>query len=106
MGSFIMGVVGSLYSYYLFSVQPSGIMNLNWLFIPILICVLGGNGTVLGPVIGAFVIGALFSYGDVYVGKMYPMVSGILIILVMKYMPTGIVGLKDRFTARRQAIRR
>jgi branched-chain amino acid transport system permease protein len=106
MGSFIMGVVGSLYAYYLFTVQPSGIMNLNWLFIPILICVLGGNGTVLGPVIGAFVIGALFSFGDVYVGKMYPMVSGILIILVMKYMPTGIIGLKDRFAARRQATRR
>jgi branched-chain amino acid transport system permease protein len=106
IGSFIMGVVGSLYAYYLFIVQPSGIMNLNWLFIPVLICVLGGNGTVLGPVIGAFVIGALFSYGDIYVGRVYPMVSGILIILVMKYMPTGVVGLKDRFTSRHQSIRR
>jgi branched-chain amino acid transport system permease protein len=103
IGSFIMGVAGSLYAYYLFVVQPIGIMNLNWLFIPILICILGGNGTVWGPVIGAFVIGALFSYGDVYVGREYPMVSGILIILVMKYMPTGIMGLKERLTPHRHA---
>jgi branched-chain amino acid transport system permease protein len=101
IGSFIMGVVGSLYAYYLFIINPPSIMNLNWLFIPILICILGGNGTIIGPIIGAFVVAALFSYGDVYVGQIHPMLSGILIILVMKFMPKGIIGLKDRIRLRR-----
>jgi ABC-type branched-subunit amino acid transport system permease subunit len=77
-------------------INPLSVMNLNWMFIPILACVLGGNGTVLGPIIGAFAVGALFSYGDVYVGQMHPMLSGIIIILVMKFLPTGIIGLKDK----------
>jgi branched-chain amino acid transport system permease protein len=71
------------------------------MFYPILICVLGGNGTIAGPIIGAFVVGAIFSYGDVFVGQIHPMITGILIILVMKFMPTGIMGLKDKIFTRR-----
>jgi len=101
IGSFLMGIVGSLYAYYLFMVQPGGVMNLNWMFLPILICVLGGNGTILGPIIGSFIIAALFSYADIYVGQVHPMVSGVIIVLVMKFMPTGIMGLKERISPRR-----
>lgn len=100
IGSFLMGITGSLYAYYLFLVQPGAIMNLNWMFIPILICVLGGNGTIIGPIIGAFVVAAIFTYADVYVGQTHPMVSGVLIILVMKFLPTGLMGLKDRILSR------
>lgn len=100
VGSFIIGICGSLYAYYLLMINPLGVMNLNWMFLPILVCILGGNGTILGPIIGAFIVGALFSYGDVYVGQRHPMLSGILIILVMKFLPTGIMGLKDRFLSR------
>jgi len=101
ISAFFMGVCGSLFAYYLFIVSPPAVMNLNWMFIPILVCVLGGNGTIFGPIIGALVVGALFSYGDVFVGQVHPMLSGILIILVMKFMPTGIMGLKDRISPRR-----
>lgn len=96
IGSFIIGICGSLYAYYLFMINPLGVMNLNWMFLPILVCILGGNGTILGPIVGAFIVGALFSYGDVYVGQRHPMLSGILIILVMKFLPTGIIGLKEK----------
>jgi branched-chain amino acid transport system permease protein len=101
ISAFIAGVCGSLFAYYLFIVSPLGIMNLNWMFYPILICVLGGNGTIAGPIIGAFVVGAIFSYGDVLVGQIHPMLTGLLIILVMKFMPTGIMGLKDKIFNRR-----
>jgi len=101
VGSFLIGLCGSLYAYYLFMISPLAVMNLNWMFIPILACILGGNGTVLGPIIGAFAVGALFSYGDVYVGQNHPMLSGIFIILVMKFLPTGIIGLKDKVLAHR-----
>jgi len=104
IGSFLMGICGSLYAYYQFMVEPWGIMSMNWLFIPILICVLGGNGTILGPIIGAFVVAALFSYADVYLGQTHPMFSGILIILVMKFLPTGLMGLKDRILPRQRKI--
>jgi branched-chain amino acid transport system permease protein len=101
IGSFLMGLVGSLYAYYLFMVQPNGVMNLNWMFLPILICVLGGNGTILGPIIGSFIIAGLFTYADIYVGQVHPMVSGVIIVLVMKFMPTGIMGLREKISPHR-----
>ena len=101
VGSFLIGLCGSLYAYYLFMISPLAVMNLNWMFIPILACILGGNGTVLGPIIGAFAVAALFSYGDVYVGQNHPMLSGIFIILVMRFLPTGIMGLKEKLLPRR-----
>ena len=101
ISSFIIGICGSLYAYYLFMINPLGVMNLNWMFLPLLICILGGNGTILGPVIGGFFVGALFSYLDVYVGQLHPMVSGGLIVIVMKFMPTGIIGLKDKISPHR-----
>ena len=60
------GVAGSIYAYYLFDVKPPDVFNMNWLFYPILIVVLGGTGTVFGPVIGAFMVSAPFAYGNVY----------------------------------------
>jgi branched-chain amino acid transport system permease protein len=101
VAAFLAGIGGSLYAYYLFHINPDSVMNLNWLFYPILMCVLGGNGTILGPVIGAFFATALFSFGDVYFARMHPVFSGVLIIMVMKFMPGGLVGLKDRIFARR-----
>ncbi|HJX12064.1 MAG TPA: branched-chain amino acid ABC transporter permease [Dehalococcoidales bacterium] len=99
--AFLAGMAGSLYAYYLFTIQPASVFNLNWLFYPLLMCVLGGTGTILGPVIGAFFATALFTFGDVYFAGYHPIASGILIILVMKFMPGGIIGLKDRIFIRR-----
>ena len=93
IGAFMAGVAGSIYGYYLFDLKPESMFNMNWLFYPILIVVLGGTGTVFGPVIGAFIVSALFAYGDIYFAGYHPVVSGLLIILVMLFMPDGIMGL-------------
>ena len=101
VSAFLAGIGGSLYGIYLFHINPDSVMNLNWMFYPLLMCVLGGNGTIMGPIIGAFFITAIFSFGDVYFKGTHPMVSGLLIILVMKFMPGGLMGLLDTIRSRR-----
>ncbi len=94
ISAFLAGLCGSLYGIYLFHINPDSVMNLNnWMFYPILMCILGGNGTILGPIIGAFFISAVFSFGDVYFKGIHPIFSGLLIILVMRFMPGGLIGL-------------
>jgi branched-chain amino acid transport system permease protein len=100
VGAFLAGICGSLYAYYLFHINPDSVLKLNWTFYPILMCVIGGNGTIMGPVIGAFFITALFSFAEIYLVQMHPVLSGILIIIVMKFMPGGLIGLKDRILSR------
>jgi len=104
IGSFMIGVCGSLFAYYQFMVNPGTLMSLDrWMFYPILICVLGGKGTVPGPVIGAFVVVTLFTFGENVAGRIHPMLSALVFFLVMKYLPTGIWGLKDKISSRRVA---
>jgi len=101
VSAFLAGIAGSLYGIYLFHINPDSVMNLNWMFYPLLMCVLGGNGTIIGPIIGGFFISALFSFGDVYFTRTHPIVSGLLIILVMRFMPGGLMGLIDTIRSRR-----
>lgn len=108
IGGFITGICGSLWAYYLFMINPGGVMSSNWMFYPMLICILGGNGTVLGPVLGAFIVGAIFIYGQTFLEKINPalkgihlVLSGLIIILVMKFLPTGLMGLKDKIFVRK-----
>ncbi len=97
ISSFIIGICGSLYFYYQFIINPSSMMDLNrWMFYPLLICILGGKGTIMGPIIGSFIIYTLFTFAENIMGRIHPMLSGLIIILVMKYLPTGIWGLKEK----------
>lgn len=96
IGAFFTGMAGCLYGYYLFHVSPEGFLNLNWTLYPILMTVIGGSGTVFGPVVGAFVVTVLFSYASIYFPEVHPIFSGLSIILVMLFMPNGIMRLKLR----------
>ena len=49
----LAGLAGSLYTYYLLHPMPMNVFAQTWLFLPILMVVLGGTGTILGPWIGA-----------------------------------------------------
>ena len=102
LSAFLTGLAGSLYSYYLLAIDPYSVMSLNWVIYPILICVLGGYGTIIGPIPGAFFVGALFAFGSIYLKQTHPILTGALIILVMNFLPSGLVGLKDRFLLRRK----
>lgn len=100
LAAFLAGVAGSIFGYYQFHITPASVFSMNWLFYPILVVVLGGTGTVIGPIIGAFIVSGLFAYGDIYFGGYHPVVSGLLIILVMRFMPDGIMGLVSKASGR------
>jgi len=101
VGAFLAGLCGSLYGIYLFHINPDAVLKLDWTLYPILMCVIGGNGTIMGPVIGAFFMNALFAVTDIYFAQVHPIMAGILIILVMKFMPRGLIGLIDTIKSRR-----
>jgi branched-chain amino acid transport system permease protein len=100
VGAFLTGICGSLYAWYLFHINPESVLKLNWTLYPLLMCVTGGSGTIVGPIIGAFFVTALFSVAEIYLVQMHPILAGLLIIVVMKFMPRGLIGIKDAITSR------
>jgi ABC-type branched-chain amino acid transport system, permease component len=97
--AFIAGVCGSLYSYYIFHVGPDSVFNLEWMLLPLMMTVVGGTGTVWGPIIGAFVMYVVFDFAKLWVPDYHPIIAGLTIILAMLFMPNGI--LRFGFLARR-----
>jgi branched-chain amino acid transport system permease protein len=93
VSAFLCGICGSLYGTYLFHINPDSVLKLDWTLYPILMCVIGGTGSIWGPVIGAFFMTAVFSVTDIYFPLVHPILAGIFIIIVMKFMPGGLIGL-------------
>jgi branched-chain amino acid transport system permease protein len=62
----------------------------------VLMCVLGGAGSLAGPVIGAILLTAVFEVAKYFLPEIHPIFSGMLIILAIMFIPNGLVGLKVR----------
>ncbi|MBN2040719.1 MAG: branched-chain amino acid ABC transporter permease [Spirochaetes bacterium] len=91
IGAFVTGLCGSLNAYYIFHVHPPGVLSLNWVVIPVLMCILGGAGTFMGPILGAFVLSIAFELTSIWMPEIHPIFSGAFIVLVTLFMPSGIM---------------
>ncbi len=88
----IAGVAGALYVPQVGIINPSEMQTDKSLEIIVWVAV-GGRGTLLGPVVGAVVINALKSWATRAYPDLWLLMLGGLFILVVLFMPKGIVGL-------------
>lgn len=92
----LSGIAGCIFGYKLLQVTPLTVLTMDWLFIPILIVVLGGTGTILGPWLGALLVYAITYYGNVVAPGYTPIIAGAITILVMLFLPSGLVGMGEK----------
>lgn len=91
VGAFVTGLCGSLNAYYIFHIHTGGAFHLNWVLLPILMALLGGAGTLLGPILGPFVLLAAFELTSLLTPELHPIFSAAFIILVTLFLPDGIM---------------
>ena len=91
IATFFAGIAGALYATYNGMIMPDD-LSIMVLFSIVTACVIGGIGTVLGPIIGAvFVI--LLPEVLRMTGNYYYLIFGVMIIVVTLFAPSGIMGL-------------
>jgi branched-chain amino acid transport system permease protein len=83
--------VGAIVAIHLLRVQPAAAFSINWMAYLIFIVVIGGIGTIEGPIIGTLVYFVLRETTSKY-GEWYFIVLGILAIVVNIWSPTGVYG--------------
>ena len=96
VSSFLTGVGGTFYAFYLFSLQPNAVFGIPLSVEIIIRPIVGGAGTVLGPFLGAFVLtpvseltrAALRGRAGADV-----MLYGLVLMLVISFLPNGLMGL-------------
>jgi branched-chain amino acid transport system permease protein len=91
VGAFVTALCGSLNAYYIFHLHPAGVYSLNWAITPILMTILGGAGTLWGPVLGAFILTGIYELTNAWMPELHPIFSGAFIVLVTLFLPDGIM---------------
>nr|WP_283810530.1 branched-chain amino acid ABC transporter permease [Bradyrhizobium sp. BR2003] len=90
LGLAMAGVAGCL----LAAIFPTSPLNsAYYLHIAFVACVLGGLGSVLGAVVGGFLLGVVESLGSLFVGAEYgTSVAAVILLLMLLTRPQGLLG--------------
>lgn len=97
IGSFFTGVAGALFAHFmhLLAADTTGKFGMTTSIYILIYMVFGGEGKFMGPVIGAFILTILpetFRAMKEY----QPIIFGALVILIVFFMPQGIIALPDQ----------
>ncbi|MFO7643144.1 MAG: branched-chain amino acid ABC transporter permease [Desulfosarcina sp.] len=91
VSSALAGMAGGLFGHYLLLITPQ-IPSLDQQFLVLAMTVIGGMGSFIGPVIGAFMLNILAEYIRAY-GEYHVLVFGLVALLMARFFPNGVVGL-------------
>jgi branched-chain amino acid transport system permease protein len=92
----LAGLAGGLYAYVRLSFwRIADVFSPGWTFDAVLVVVIGGAGTLFGPVIGAVFLVVLTEVFANTMGRAHLIIFGFLFILVVLFMPNGLMEAVD-----------
>ncbi len=124
LSAFLTGIAGALYINYMGFIDPEVVFSLHDISImAILVGIVGGVGTIYGPVVGAFIMVAVHEFFRTgffglfkgiasltgsdfmttvakYVSEAHVLGFGVLVIFVIMFLPNGVVGDWKKITAK------
>lgn len=101
LSAIVPGMLGVLFFFKNGNIEPGDAFRLHRSIEMLVMVMLGGNGTVLGPIIGATVYDRLrgFLLTNSFFRDIQLAVSGVLLLIIVLFIPTGAVGwLRKKFS--------
>jgi ABC-type branched-subunit amino acid transport system ATPase component/ABC-type branched-subunit amino acid transport system permease subunit len=91
--SFFIGVAGGVYAYYQTFLNPVGAFAILGSVLIVLSALVGGRGTLYGPVLGAFIIQLINEGATVYGGNTQTrvLILGLILVAVVLFLPAGLL---------------
>jgi branched-chain amino acid transport system permease protein len=107
ISAFLAGLAGGVYAFFQLTFQfVSSVFSPLWTFEPLMAVMIGGAGTLAGPVIGSFFLVILSEVFALTLGAAHLILFGVLFILVVLYFPHGLVGSVDKVRQLMARVRR
>lgn len=98
ISAFITGIAGAFYGSAFQFIVPDSVLTIDISVQMAIIAMLGGAGTLLGPIVGAVLLLSASELFKNQFGERHLLIYGGLIVLVVLFLPEGIVGsLQHRF---------
>lgn len=88
----VAGLAGAWYALWNLSVSPNTATSTLVTINALIMTILGGMGTLIGPVLGAGLMQVIGQYFDQWFGPRWPLVFGLVFIALVMFLPYGIVG--------------
>ena len=106
ISSFLTGVGGTFYAFYLMTIQPNAAFGIPLSVEIIIRPIVGGAGTALGPILGSFILSPLAELSRHYFASggwtgAHLIVYGALLVIVVLFFPEGAYPRFQRALARR-----
>lgn len=95
----LTGIAGGIYARYAIFIEPGGVFAFNTGVSILLVSVIGGIGSIWGPVLGGLIFGIVEEELVVYFPNIHLLLYGILLILIILLEPDGLVGLLRKLFA-------
>jgi branched-chain amino acid transport system permease protein len=94
VSSFLTGLGGAFYAFYLFSLQPNTLFGIPLSVEIIIRPIVGGAGTLPGPILGSFILTPLAELSRLYLGEAglhgaHLIAYGVLLVAVVLFLPEG-----------------
>ena len=102
ISAFFLGIIGGVEAYWLTYITPHMVFDVLITIQMVVMALLGGIGTLLGPAIGATFLTIIYELLHRDFPYTYAIIVGFIIVIVVLLMPSGIVGtLKQKGIAQR-----
>jgi len=94
MSSFLTAMAGTFYAQFTLYIHPKSIISLDLSFEIAFIALIGGRGSIAGPILGALLLRPVGDFSRIYFGDTLPglhlIIFGLVLILVMNFQPRGL----------------
>jgi ABC-type branched-subunit amino acid transport system permease subunit len=106
ISAYFVAVAGGIYSYFFTYIDPTFVFDVFVSVTMVLMAILGGRGTLWGPVLGAFIMQPLSIWvvGAFGGSSIHLSVFGGILLLVMLFMPQGILPAVSESLNRRKQV--
>lgn len=91
ISSFMVGLIGGFYAHYMQILTPTSVLGPTMMTLIVAMVLLGGMGTIAGPVLGAFILTILTESLRI-IGDYRLIVYGAIIVVAIIFLPKGIWG--------------
>jgi branched-chain amino acid transport system ATP-binding protein len=93
LSSTLMGLAGGAFALMQLSFEPNGMAGLNWTIWALMMVVIGGFGTITGPIAGAVFVYYVVATELASYPTLGLFIEGALLIVIVRFAPRGVVPL-------------
>lgn len=96
LSALVAGLAGATFGWFISVFYPETVFSLTIGVFTIVFVLFGGIGTLLGPVIGTVILYGVYNYIGISTPQYFQLAYGLLIVLLVLFLPNGLVSLLRR----------